>query len=196
VGTPRIAVVLPVLGAEPAMATLVDAVRAQLGDRPWRLRLVVGAGAGGAVRPAHELASADARIAVTGLTVDGPPHAALAQGLAAEGDADAWVCLETSRPLAAGMLARLLGPIVRGEADVVLVLRSPARWRLLAAVADRLPGPAAGRLGPLAATGPWAVGSGGRDAVLDAGAAGPLIGLGQRGLVVRTIPARPAGRHP
>jgi hypothetical protein len=183
----RIAVVLPVLGERPGLAALVDGVRGQLSGREWRLRVVVGATVAGAVRPAHDLASTDPRIAVTGLTVDGPPHAALAQGLAAETDGDAWVCLEAVRPLAPGMLAGLLAPLEHGSADAVLAFRSPARWRALAAVAGRLPGAAAARLGPLAATGPWAVGPRGRDAVLDAGSGGPLVGLSSAGLVVRTV---------
>jgi hypothetical protein len=187
----RVAVVLPVLGEQRGLAPMVDGVRAQVGERDWRLRVVVGPAAAGAVRPAHELASADERIAVTGLTSDGPPHAALAQGLAAEGDGDAWICLEVARPLAPGLLARLLGPIESGEADVVLALRRPARWRLLGSVAGRLPAPAAGRLGVLAGTGPWAVGPRGREAVLDAGAAGPLVGMSRTGLVVRVV--RPDG---
>ena len=175
------------LGSEPGLAPLVDGVRAEVGGHDWRLRVVVGPAAAGAVGPAHELASGDERIAVTGLTADGPPHAAVAQGLAAEGDGDVWICLEAARPPAPGLLARLLGPIESGDADAVLALRRPARWRLLGSVAGRLPARAAGRLGPLAAAGPWAVGPRGREAVLDAGAAGPLVGLSRAGLVVRLV---------
>jgi hypothetical protein len=183
-----VAVVLVVRRDGPPLCTLVEPLRAQLQDREWRLRLVVGAAAGEAVRPAHELASSDPRIAVTGLTVDGPIHAALAHGLLAEADADAWVCLEADRPAQPGVLRLVLGRLEQGGVDAVLAVRSRLRWRLVAAVAGRLPAPAAARLMSLSAAGPWAAVSGGRDAVLAAGPAGALAALTGPGVRLLTVP--------
>jgi polyisoprenyl-phosphate glycosyltransferase len=90
----RVAVVAPVYRNAATLPALAARLRTTLGDRPWRLRLVIDASPDDSLAVAESLAAADPRIAVTHLTVNGGQHAALARGLADEPDADAWVCLD------------------------------------------------------------------------------------------------------
>jgi polyisoprenyl-phosphate glycosyltransferase len=92
--TTRVAVVVPVYRNAATLEPLAGRLAAALGNRAWRLRLVVDASPDDSLVAATALAAADPRIAVTGLTVNVGQHAALAQGLAAEPDAEAWVCLD------------------------------------------------------------------------------------------------------
>ena len=92
--TRRVAVVVPVHGNAATLRPLAERLAAALDGRAWRLRLVIDASPDDSVAVAGALAAADPRIAVSGLTVNVGQHAALTHGLAAEPDADAWVCLD------------------------------------------------------------------------------------------------------
>src|SRR3954468_12889982 len=121
----RVAGVTPGVAASTTLYSLVDRLAAALGDVDWRLRLVVDASPGPSVRSAHELAAADERIAVTGLTVAAGPPAVLL-GLAAEEDADVWVCLEAARAAPPEAVPVLLDRLARGDVEAVLAARRTA----------------------------------------------------------------------
>lgn len=121
-----IAVVVPVYGnaatLEPLAARLVDA----LGRRAWRLRFVVDASPDGSAAVAHRLAAGDPRITVTGLTENVGQHRALAAGLAAEPEADAWVCLDADLQDPPEAVPLLLDRLDRGDVDAVFAGRRGA----------------------------------------------------------------------
>mgnify|MGYP002778981966 CR=1 FL=1 len=90
----RIAAVAPVYRNAATLAPLADRLAVALTGRDWVLRLVVDACPEGSADEARRLAAADDRVRATVLPVNGGQHAALARGLAAEADADVWVCLD------------------------------------------------------------------------------------------------------
>lgn len=92
--TGPIAVVVPVYGNAATLRPLAERLDRALAGRDWRLRLVIDASPDDSTAVAVALAATDPRIRVTGLTVNVGQHAALAQGLAAEPGASAWVCLD------------------------------------------------------------------------------------------------------
>jgi glycosyltransferase involved in cell wall biosynthesis len=130
--TTRVAVVAPVYGNAATLESLAGRLAAALGDRAWRLRLVIDASPDDSLAVATALAAADPRIAVTGLTVNVGQHAALAQGLAAEPDADAWVCLDADLQDPPEAVPLLLDRLAAGDVGAVFAGRrgryeSPAR---------------------------------------------------------------------
>jgi polyisoprenyl-phosphate glycosyltransferase len=183
-----VAVVTPVVAASATLHTLADRLAEALGDVDWRLRLVVDASPGPSVRSAHELAAAHERIAVTGLTVAAGPPAVLL-GLAAEEDADVWVCLEADRADPPEAVPALLDRLAHGDVEAVLAARrtaGPAPRRLVDGlrrrVSDRL-----ARV-PLHAEAPLAMGPDVRAAVLAAQAPTLLMAVGRAGRPVATVP--------
>jgi polyisoprenyl-phosphate glycosyltransferase len=184
----RVAVVAPVVAASTSLRPLADGLAAALGDVDWRLRLVVDASPGASVRSAHELAAADERIAVTGLTVAAGPPAVLL-GLAAEEDADVWVCLEADRADPPEAVPVLLDRLARGDVEAVLAARRTAGRaprRLRDGVRRRLAARLAGL--PHRADAPLAMGAGVRAAVLAAQAPTLLLGVGRARRPVATVP--------
>jgi polyisoprenyl-phosphate glycosyltransferase len=138
----RIAVVVPVradVAAVPALARRLEDV---LDGADWRLRLVIHTDPGESVRPAHDLARAHRRIAVTGLAGDAGATEAVRHGLAAEPEADVWICLEAGLPEAADVLPLLVDRVGRGDVEAVVAetggLPLP-RARVLGVVARWLP---------------------------------------------------------
>ncbi len=121
-----IAVVVPVYGnaatLEPLAARLADA----LAGRTWRLRFVVDASPDDSAAVAHRLAAGDERIAVTGLTANVGQHRALAAGLAAEPEADAWVCLDADLQDPPEAVPLLLDRLDRGDVEAVFAGRRGA----------------------------------------------------------------------
>jgi hypothetical protein len=153
----RIAVVVPVRRDVAALPALARRLEEALGTSVWRLRLVIDADPEESVRPAHDLARADDRIAVSGLAFDGGSAAAVRQGLAAEPEADLWICLEAGVPEAVGAMTVLVERLTRGDVEAVLAevggTAGPLRLRTL--VARVLPG-MAGRPVSMSALGPRA----------------------------------------
>src|SRR3954468_8539030 len=118
----RVAGVTPGVAASTTLYSLVDRLAAALGDVDWRLRLVVDASPGPSVRSAHELAAADERIAVTGLTVAARPAAVL-PGLGPEEGGGGWVCLEADRADPPEAVPLLLDRLAHGDVEAVLAVR-------------------------------------------------------------------------
>ncbi len=122
----RVAVVVPVYGnaatLEPLAARLSDA----LAGRAWRLRFVVDASPDDSAAVAHRLAAGDPRISVTGLTENVGQHRALAAGLAAETEADAWVCLDADLQDPPEAVPLLLDRLDRGDVEAVFAGRRGA----------------------------------------------------------------------
>jgi polyisoprenyl-phosphate glycosyltransferase len=196
---PRVAVVVPVYGNEATLRPLAERLAAALAGRPWRLRLVVDASPDDSARVALELSAADRRIAVTGLTVNGGQHAAIARGLADEPDADAWVCLDADLQDPPEAVPLLLDRLAAGDVEAVFAGRrgdyEPRLRRLTGGlhrrVAARLTGlpPDAGAF--------LAMGPRVRAAVLAADAPSVVLAVGLAGRPVTSVPVardrRPEG---
>jgi hypothetical protein len=121
--TTGVAVVVPVYGNAATLRPLADRLATALAGRTWRLRLVVDASPDDSLAVAEALATADPRIVVTGLTVNVGQHAALAQGLAAEADADAWVCLDADLQDPPEAVPLLLDRLAAGDVGAVFAGR-------------------------------------------------------------------------
>ena len=89
-----VAVVVPVYRNAATLPALAARLGAALSGIAWRLRLVVDACPEGSGAVADALAAADPRIRVSHLPCNAGQHRAIVHGLAAEGDADAWVCMD------------------------------------------------------------------------------------------------------
>ena len=202
--TPRVAVVVPVYRNADTLGPLADRLAAALADRDWRLRLVIDASPDDSAAVAGGLAAADPRISVTGLTVNAGQHAALAEGLAAEPDADAWVCLDADLQDPPEAVPTLLDRLARGDVGAVFAGRrgayeSPAR-RLTGTVHRRLAARLTGL--PPDAGAFFAMGAAVRDAVLtavrDEGAPSVVLGVARARVPVTSLPVerdrRPTGR--
>jgi len=128
---PRIAVVVPVHGNEATLRPLAARLAAALAGRPWRLRFVIDASPDDSAAVARALAARDVRIAVTGLTTNVGQHAALARGLMAEPDADAWVCLDADLQDPPEAVPLLLDRLCRGDVAAVFAgRRGPYQSRM------------------------------------------------------------------
>ncbi|MGK5173626.1 glycosyltransferase [Geodermatophilus sp. CPCC 205761] len=187
---PRLAVVVPVYRNEATLAPLAERLAAALEGRDWRLRLVIDASPDDSARVAVGLSVTDPRIAVSGLTVNGGQHAALAHGLAAEPDADVWVCLDADLQDPPEAVPQLLERLARGDVEAVFAGRrgtyeSPLRrltgtaHRRLAARLTGLP-PDAGAF--------LAMGRRVRDAVLAADAPSIVLAVGLARRPVTSVP--------
>lgn len=114
---------VPVHGNEATLEPLAGRLAGALAGRDWRLRLVVDASPDGSAAVAARLAAADGRIAVTALDVNVGQHAALAQGLDDEPDADAWVCLDADLQDPPETVPLLLDRLARGDVAAVFAGR-------------------------------------------------------------------------
>jgi glycosyltransferase involved in cell wall biosynthesis len=121
-----IAVVVPVYGNAATLGPLASRLADALSDRAWRLRFVVDASPDDSAAVAHRLAAEDPRISVTGLTENVGQHRALAAGLAAEPEADAWVCLDADLQDPPEAVPLLLDRLERGDVDAVFAGRRGA----------------------------------------------------------------------
>ncbi|MGY1815595.1 glycosyltransferase [Blastococcus sp. SYSU D00820] len=189
-GGRRVAVVSPVYGNEATLRPLAARLAAALDGWEWRLRLVVDDSPDDSVRVAQELASADPRIGVTVLTVNVGQHAALAHGLAAEPDADVWICLDADLQDPPEAVPLLLARWAAGGVEAVFAGRrgryeslprrlTGALHRRLAARLTGLPPDA----GAFLALGPRA-----RAAVLARDAPSIVLAVGASGLPVTSVP--------
>jgi glycosyltransferase involved in cell wall biosynthesis len=197
---PRVAVVVPVYRNETTLAPLAGRLAAALAGRDWRLRLVIDASPDDSARVASAMSADDARIAVTGLTVNGGQHAALARGLAAEPDADVWVLMDADLQDPPEAVPLLLDRLAEGDVEAVFAGRRGAYeswWRRAGGTAHRR---VAARLtglppdaGAFLALGPPV-----REAVLAAEAPSVVLAVGAARRPVTSVPVtrdrRPEGR--
>lgn len=195
-----VAVVVPVYGNEATLPALAARVAGALGDRPWRLRLVVDGSPDASLAVARRLAAADPRIAVTNLPVNRGQHRALAQGLADEPAATAWACLDADLQDPPEALPLLLDRLAAWDVAAVFAGRRGAyepagrlaTGRVHRSLLARLTGlpPDAGAYVVLGAEG--------RRAVLDLGGPSIVAAIGIAGVPVVSIPVerapRPVGR--
>ena len=188
-----IAVVVPVYGnaatLEPLAARLADA----LAGRAWRLRLVIDASPDDSAAVAHRLAAGDTRIAVTDLTDNVGQHRALAAGLAAEPDADAWVCLDADLQDPPEAVPLLLDRLDGGDVDAVFAGRRGAYESVARRVTGTLHRRVAARLTglPTDAGAFLAMRPAVRSAVLTAmaeGAPSVVLAVGRAGCPVTSVP--------
>jgi glycosyltransferase involved in cell wall biosynthesis len=187
---PRVAVVVPVYRNETTLEPLAERLAAALAGRAWRLRLVIDASPDDSARVAFGLSAADPRIVVTGLTVNGGQHAALARGLAAEPDADVWVLMDADLQDPPEAVPLLLDRLAEGDVEAVFAGRRGAyesRWRRLTGAAHRR---VAARLtglppdaGAFLALGPRV-----REAVLAADAPSVVLAVGTARRPVTSVP--------
>lgn len=120
---PRIAAVVPVYLNEATLRPLAQRLAEALDGRDWRLRLVVDASPDGSAVVAAALAAREGRIAVTVLPENVGQHAAIAHGLAAEPDADVWVCLDADLQDPPEALPLLLDRLAAGDVAAVFAGR-------------------------------------------------------------------------
>jgi len=90
----RVAVVVPVYGNAPTLPELVRRLAVALDGHDWTVRLVVDASPDDSAAVAGRLAAQDQRVVAQVLPRNLGQHGALAAGLAADPDADVWVCLD------------------------------------------------------------------------------------------------------
>ena len=119
----RVAVVVPVYGNAATLRPLAGRLAAALAGRTWRPRLVVDASPDDSAAVAAALAAEDGRISVTALPENVGQHRALAAGLAAEADADAWVCLDADLQDPPEAVPLLLDRLARGDVSAVFAGR-------------------------------------------------------------------------
>ena len=196
----RVAVVTPVYNNEATLPELAERLAAALEGRHWSLRFVIDASPDASLAVATGLAAADDRLAVTALAENVGQNRALLAGLAAEGEAGAFVCLDADLqdpPEAVPLLLERLG---RGDVGVVFAGRRGAyesRARLLTgtahrAVLARLTGVPADAGAFLAMDRPA------RDALLALRPPGLVAGVGGAGIRSASVPVvrapRPSGR--
>jgi len=121
-----VAVVVPVYGNQATLLALTARLAAALDARPWRLRLVIDASPDASAAVAARLAAADPRVSVTVLERNVGQHRALELGLAAEPDAQAWVCLDADLQDPPEAVPLLLDRLAGGDVAVVFAGRRGA----------------------------------------------------------------------
>ena len=188
-----IAVVVPVYGNAATLEALAARLADALAGRAWRLRFVIDASPDDSAAVAHRLAAADARIAVTDLTENVGQHRALAAGLAAEPEADAWVCLDADLQDPPEAVPLLLDRLDRGDVDAVFAGRRGAYESVGRRLTGTLHRRVAARLTGLPAdAGAFlAMRPAVRSAVLDAmaeGAPSVVLAVGRSGRPVTSVP--------
>jgi glycosyltransferase involved in cell wall biosynthesis len=190
----RVSVVVPVYGNADTLRPLAERLATALAGRNWRLRLVIDASPDDSVAVAGALVAEDPRIVGTFLTVNVGQHAALAEGLAAESDADVWVCLDADLQDPPEAVPLLLDRLAVGDVGAVFAGRrgryeSPVR-RLTGSVhrwtAARLTGlpPDAGAFLAMSPAVRAAV----LTAVADENAPSVVLGVARAGVPVTSVP--------
>lgn len=118
----RVAVVVPVYGNEATLEPLVARLAAALSGHDWTLRLVVDASPDGSAAVARRLAD-DPRVVAQLLDRNVGQHRALAVGLAAAHDAEAWVCLDADLQDPPEAVPALLDRLAVGDVAAVFAGR-------------------------------------------------------------------------
>jgi glycosyltransferase involved in cell wall biosynthesis len=117
-----VAVVVPVYGNEATLEPLVARLAAALSGHDWTLRLVVDASPDGSAAVARRLAD-DPRVVAQLLDRNVGQHRALAVGLAAARDAEAWVCLDADLQDPPEAVPALLDRLAVGDVAAVFAGR-------------------------------------------------------------------------
>ena len=125
-GAVEVAVVAPVYTNAATLPLLVGRVRVALGDRRWRLRLVIDGSPDDSLVVAGRLAAEDARVRVTALIANVGQHAALLRGLVEEPGAAAWVCIDADLQDPPEAVPLLLDRLAAGDVDAVFAGRRGA----------------------------------------------------------------------
>lgn len=133
-----VAVVVPVYGNQATLLALTARLAAALDARPWRLRLVIDASPDASAAVAARLAAADPRVSVTVLERNVGQHRALELGLAAEPDAQTWVCLDADLQDPPEAVPLLLDRLAGGDVAVVFAGRRGAYERPLRLLTGRV----------------------------------------------------------
>ncbi|HVE74405.1 MAG TPA: glycosyltransferase [Mycobacteriales bacterium] len=189
---PDVVVVVPVYGNAATLRPLVTRLGVVLGDRRWRVRLVIDASPDASAQVARSLV--DSRVAVTELSRNVGQHAALAIGLAAEPAGAAWVCMDADLqdpPEAVpALLAALPGQAAvfagrRGRYEPAVRLRTGRLHRRLMSRLTGLPADAGAFV---------ALDSRGREAILLGRAPSVVAALAVSGLPLGSIPVERAAR--
>jgi len=197
-----IAVVTPVYGNESTLEPLTRRLAAALDDAglPWTLRFVVDASPDDSLSVASRLAAPDRRLAVTALVRHAGQNRALLAGLAAEGRADVWVCLDADLQDPPEAVPALLDRLARGDVGAVFAGRHGRYEGWGRHVTGRLHRMALSRVCdvPADAGAYVALGPAARDAVVRLRAPSIVAAVGVTGLPVASIPVararRPSGR--
>jgi len=129
-----IAVVTPVYRNAPTLPELARRLAAALDGGPWTLRFVVDASPDDSLSVATRLAGADPRLTVTALPRNVGQNRALLAGVAAETDAEVWVCLDADLQDPPEAVPALLERLAEGDVSVVFAGRRgvyESRARLL-----------------------------------------------------------------
>lgn len=179
-----VSVVVPVYGNEATLVALTARLAAAFGERPWRLRLVIDASPDASAAVAAELAAADPRVSVTVLERNVGQHRALELGLAAEPDAQAWVCLDADLQDPPEAVPLLLDRLAGGDVSVVFAGRRGAYEGSLRLLTGRLHRALLARLTGLPP-------DAGAFLAMDASARGVVLAAGAPSLVAAIGAARP-----
>ena len=191
----RVAVVVPVYRNAATLEPLVQRLGDALAAHEWTVRLVVDASPDDSATVAARLGAHDPRVVPQVLARNVGQHRALALGLAAAHDVDAWVCLDADLqdpPEAVpALLARLDGVAAvfagrRGTYEGRLRLLTGRAHRALMAQLTGLP-PDAGAF--------LAMDARGRDAVLRLQGPSLVAALGASGLPLASVPVQRAPRE-
>ena len=195
-GARDVAVVVPVYANAPTLPLLAGRVRGALGDRPWRLRLVIDGSPDASVAVARALAADDDRVRVTALASNVGQHRALARGLADEAGAAHWVCLDADLQDPPEAIPLLLDRLAVGDVDAVFAgrrgtyegrgrLAAGRLHRALLAAVTGLPADAGAFLALTARA---------RDAVLGLDAPSVVAAVGAAGVPVASVPVERSER--
>ncbi|MCW2679287.1 MAG: putative Glycosyl transferase [Frankiales bacterium] len=115
--------VVPVYGNAGTLEPLVRRLGVALTGHAWTVRLVVDASPDDSAAVATRLAAQDARVVPQVLARNVGQHRALALGLAASGDADAWVCLDADLQDPPEAVPALLDRLTPGDVAAVFAGR-------------------------------------------------------------------------
>jgi len=121
-----VAVVVPVHRNASTLEALVGRLAAALDGRDWQALLVVDASPDDSAMVAAALATADPRVRVRVLERNVGQHRALALGLAACADAQAWVCLDADLQDPPEAVPVLLDRLAVGDVEAVFAGRRGA----------------------------------------------------------------------
>ncbi|HWC10480.1 MAG TPA: glycosyltransferase [Acidimicrobiales bacterium] len=195
-GDGEVVVVVPVYANAPTLPLLAERVRGALGDRAWRLRLVIDGSPDDSLAVARGLAADDDRVRVTALASNVGQHRALARGLADEAGAAHWVCLDADLQDPPEAIPLLLDRLAVGDVDAVFAGRrgtyegrgrrvAGRLHRVLLAAATGLPADAGAFLALTAQA---------RDAILGLDAPSVVAAVGVAGVPVASVPVERSSR--
>ena len=194
-----VALIVPVHGNAPTLATLVARLASALAGRDWRLRFVDDASTDASLGVARRLAAAAPNVSVTALAANVGQHRALLRGLADEPGAGAWVCLDADLQDPPEAVPGLLDRLAPGDVGAVFAGRRGDYERTGRLLTGRLHRAALSRLTglPPDAGAFVALGRTVRDALVRLQPPSIVAGIGASGEPVASVPVtrslRPAG---